>query len=183
MQIFLMGSLHFYVIGYYLKTFWSINVGTYRYGGRRGTAHNTKDADSTSFGEGRPSRRGGPGYGTHEVRFLWVMVFKLQRYSSWTVTFKERVGWRLFLQLANLCIELQCKYRNKYGSKSQVLVLNFVVCGKFPSSSSSSSLLNIYLFIVSRYLNKNKLMDKIGWSTDMYHRDHLFNRYIWFNGN
>nr|GMD06997.1 regulator of nonsense transcripts UPF3-like [Ipomoea batatas] len=49
----------------------SVDNGTYRYSGRRGTAHNTKDADGPSFGEGRPSRRGGPGYGTHEKQ-VWV---------------------------------------------------------------------------------------------------------------
>ncbi|CAH9130754.1 unnamed protein product [Cuscuta epithymum] len=47
------------------------NTGTYRYAGRRGPAHNTKDTDNTVYGEGRPSRRGGPGYVAHEKQ-VWV---------------------------------------------------------------------------------------------------------------
>lgn len=47
------------------------NNGTHRYGGRRGSAYNTKDSDSTAFGEGRSSRRGGPGYVAHEKQ-VWV---------------------------------------------------------------------------------------------------------------
>ncbi|CAH9082198.1 unnamed protein product [Cuscuta europaea] len=47
------------------------NNGTYRYAGRRGPAYNTKDTDNTAYGEGRPSRRGGPGYVAHEKQ-VWV---------------------------------------------------------------------------------------------------------------
>nr|GLL45629.1 regulator of nonsense transcripts UPF3-like isoform X1 [Ipomoea trifida] len=43
----------------------SVDNGTYRHGARRGSAHGMKDADGTSVGEGKPSRRGGPsGYGS-----------------------------------------------------------------------------------------------------------------------
>ncbi|XP_019173942.1 PREDICTED: regulator of nonsense transcripts UPF3-like isoform X2 [Ipomoea nil] len=57
----------------------SADNGTYRHGARRGSAHGMKDADGTSVGEGKPSRRGGPsGYGSrgHEKQ-VWV-----QRSSS-----------------------------------------------------------------------------------------------------
>nr|GMD92922.1 regulator of nonsense transcripts UPF3-like isoform X1 [Ipomoea batatas] len=57
----------------------SVDNGTYRHGARRGSAHGMKDADGTSVGEGKPSRRGGPsGYGSrgHEKQ-VWV-----QRSSS-----------------------------------------------------------------------------------------------------
>lgn len=68
----MLGNLHNFLI----------NLGTYRHGARRGSAHGMKDADGTSVGEGKPSRRGGPsGYGSrgHEVSLLSlrIMVSKL----------------------------------------------------------------------------------------------------------
>nr|GMD04937.1 shaggy-related protein kinase kappa [Ipomoea batatas] len=70
----------------------SVDNGTYRYSGRRGTAHNTKDADGPSFGEGRPSRRGGPGYGTHEYLLLSDCSFVTNSLLSIVCLFMASAG-------------------------------------------------------------------------------------------
>ncbi|XP_022876566.1 regulator of nonsense transcripts UPF3-like isoform X3 [Olea europaea var. sylvestris] len=51
---------------------YSVDNGSYRHGGRRGSAYNTKDADGPSFVEGKPLKRGGSsGYGSHEKQ-VWI---------------------------------------------------------------------------------------------------------------
>lgn len=49
-----------------------VDNGSYRHGGRRGSAYNTKDGDGSSVAEGKPSKRGvSSGYGSHEKQ-VWV---------------------------------------------------------------------------------------------------------------
>ncbi|KAI3445571.1 hypothetical protein Pfo_002236 [Paulownia fortunei] len=51
---------------------YSADNGSYRQGGRRGSAYNVKDADGSSIVEGKPLKRGGSsGYGPHEKQ-VWV---------------------------------------------------------------------------------------------------------------
>ncbi|KAK4438375.1 Regulator of nonsense transcripts UPF3 [Sesamum alatum] len=51
---------------------YSVDNGSYRHGGRRGSAYNVKDADVSSNVEGKPLKRGGSsGYGSHEKQ-VWV---------------------------------------------------------------------------------------------------------------
>uniref|UniRef100_A0A5B7ATQ2 Putative regulator of nonsense transcripts UPF3 isoform X1 n=1 Tax=Davidia involucrata TaxID=16924 RepID=A0A5B7ATQ2_DAVIN len=51
----------------------SLDNGSHKHGGRRGSSHNVKDADGSSIiTEGKPSKRGGSsGYGGHEKQ-VWV---------------------------------------------------------------------------------------------------------------
>ncbi|KAL7082324.1 hypothetical protein ACP275_14G092200 [Erythranthe tilingii] len=50
----------------------SVDNGSYRHGGRRGSAYNMKDTDGSSVVDAKFSKRGGgSGYGTHEKR-VWV---------------------------------------------------------------------------------------------------------------
>lgn len=44
------------------------DIGPYRHGGRRGSAYSVKDADGSSFVEGKSSKKvGSSGYSSHEV--------------------------------------------------------------------------------------------------------------------
>ncbi|KAI3448361.1 hypothetical protein Pfo_005026 [Paulownia fortunei] len=59
-------------IGSGRNSHYSVDNGSYRHGGRRGSAYNIKDADGSAVVEGKPSKRGGSsGYSSHEKQ-VWV---------------------------------------------------------------------------------------------------------------
>ncbi|KAK6121225.1 hypothetical protein DH2020_044999 [Rehmannia glutinosa] len=58
--------------------------GSYRNGGRRGSAYNIKDADGSSAVEGKPLKRGGgSGYGSHEASQGWIQSEKESLSTPW----------------------------------------------------------------------------------------------------
>lgn len=103
------------------------NAGSQKHSGRRGPAHNMKDADGSSpITDGKPLRRGGSsGYGSHEVWFEFVLGGD---------------SAILLVQLLITLCQLCCKCRNRCGFKSQVLVLSVVINGMLPFPSSISCL-------------------------------------------